>query len=104
MESGRFDVPWRSSDEEEDIFLGFSLEEVAEIRRRERQRRLRDVDREFEEIFEFGAHEGGTNSDVEILVSEEEEENEEEASHIKAKTKKSFNDQKFAKNLTRRPP
>ena len=34
---------------------------------------------------------------VEILVSEEEEENEEESSHIKAKTKKSFNDQKFAK-------
>ena len=95
MESGRFDVPWRSSDEEEDIFPGFSLEEVAEIRRRERQRRLRDVDREFEEI--FGAHEGGKNSDVEILVSEEEEENEEESSHIKAKTKKSFNDQKFAK-------
>ena len=76
MASGRFDVPWRSSDEEEDIFPGFSLEEVAEIRRRERQRRLRDV---------------------EILVSEEEEENEEESSHIKAKTKKSFNDQKFAK-------
>ena len=97
MTSGRFDVPWRSSDEEEDIFPGFSLEEVAEIRRRERQRRLRDVDREFEEIFEFGAHEGGKNSDVEILVSEEEEENEEESSHIKAKTKKSFNDQKFAK-------
>ena len=97
MASGRFDVPWRSSDEEEDIFPGFSLKEVAEIRRRERQRRLRDVDREFEEIFEFGAHEGGKNSDVEILVSEEEEENEEESSHIKAKTKKSFNDQKFAK-------
>ena len=85
MASGRFDVPWRSSDEE-DIFPGFSLEEVAEIRRQERQRRLRDVDREFE-IFEFGAHEGGTNSDVEILVSEEEEENVEESSHIKAKTK-----------------
>ena len=97
MTSGRFDVPWRSSDEEEDIFPGFSLEEVAEIRRRERQRRLRDVDREFEEIFEFGAHEGGKNSGVEILVGEEEEENEEESSHFKAKTKKSFNDQKFAK-------
>ena len=69
---------------------------MAEIRRRERQRRLRDVDREFE-IFELAAHEGGTNSDVEILVSEEEEENEEESSHIKANTKKSFNDQKFAK-------
>ena len=80
MASGRFDVPWRSSDEE-DIFSGFSLEEVAEIRRQERQRRLRGVHRE------FGAHEGGTNSDFEILVSKEEEENVEESSHIKAKTK-----------------
>lgn len=87
MASHRFDDASRSSDEEEEIFPGFTLEEVAEIRQ-ERQRRqqensLRDVDWEIEEIFDFGEHEGGTNSDVEIFGNEEEEQDDEEESDDK---------------------
>jgi len=59
-----------SSDEEE-VFAGFSVEEIAEIQQR---RQHQDFDREIEEMLD----ESGTNSDVEFFASGDEDDEEEE--------------------------
>ena len=57
------------------------MEDVTELRQR-RQRRLvqdlhEDVDREIEDFMDLGAHERGTDSDVELFASEDKGEEEE---------------------------
>ena len=84
MASGKFNNAPLSSDEEEEILAGFSVEDVAELqqRRRRLEQDLReDVDREIEEFMDFGAHERGTDSDVELFSSKDEGEEEEESNN-----------------------
>ena len=83
MVSGQCNNTPLSSDEEEEIFAGFSVEDVTELRQR-RQRQLEqdlleDVDREIEEFMDLRAHERGTDSDVELFGNEDEGEEEEES-------------------------
>ena len=70
--SNEFNVNPCSSDEEE-VFAGFSVEEIAEIRQR---RQHQDFNREIEEMFD----KSGANCDVEFFASggedDEEEDNE----------------------------
>ena len=68
MASNALNVNPYPSDEEE-VFAGFSVEEIAEI-----QQRRQDFDREIEEMFD----QSGTNSDVEIFVSGDEDDEEED--------------------------
>ena len=70
MASNEFNVNPYSSDKEE-VFPGFSVEEIAEIRQ---QRQHQDFNREIEEMF----HESGTNSAVEFFASEDEDDEEED--------------------------
>ena len=70
MASNEFNVNPYSSDKEE-VFAGFSVEEIAEIRP---QRQHQDFNREIEEMF----HESGTNSAVEFFASEDEDDEEED--------------------------
>ena len=68
MASYDFNINPYSSDEEE-VFAGFSVEEIAEIRQRRQHQ-----DREIEEMFD----ESGTNSDVEFFASGDEDDEEED--------------------------
>ena len=68
MASYDFNITPYSSDEEE-VFAGFSVEEIAEIRQRRQHQ-----DREIEEMFD----ESGTNSDVEFFASGDEDDEEED--------------------------
>ena len=70
MASYDFNVNPYSSDEEE-VFAGFSVEEIAEIRQR---RQHQDFDREIDEMFD----DSGTNSDVEFFASGDEDDEEED--------------------------
>ncbi|XP_044181437.1 piggyBac transposable element-derived protein 4-like [Acropora millepora] len=70
MASYDFNVNPYSSDEEE-VFAGFSVEEIAEIRQR---RQHQDFDRDIEEMFD----ESGKNSDVEFFASGDEDDEEED--------------------------
>ena len=80
MASGQCNNAPLSSDDEEEIFAGFSVEDVAELRqRRLEQDLLEDVDRETKEFMDLGAHKRGTDSDVEPFGSEDEGEEEEES-------------------------
>ena len=69
MASYDFNITPYSSNEEE-VFAGFSVEEIAEIRQRRQHQ-----DREIEEMFD----ESGTNSDVEFFASGDEDESNESA-------------------------
>ena len=80
MASGQCNNAPLSSDKEEEIFASFSVEDVAELRqRRLEQDLLEDVDREIEEFMDLGAHERGTDSDVELFGSEDKGKEEEES-------------------------
>ena len=68
MASYDFNITPYSSDEEE-VFAGFSVEEIAEIRQRRQHQ-----DRVIEEMFD----ESGTNSDVEFFASGDEDDEEED--------------------------
>lgn len=79
MASGEFNNASISSDEEEEIFAGFTVEEVAELRQRRQRQLEQDLRADVEEFKELGAHERGTDSDVELFASEDEGEEEEES-------------------------
>ena len=83
MASGQCNNAPLSSDEKEEIFAGFSVEDVAELRQRRQRRQeqdlLEDVDREIKEFMNLGAHERGTDSDVELLGTKHEGEEKEES-------------------------
>ena len=76
MASGEFNNASLSSDEEEEIFAGFTVEEVSELRQRQLEQDLRE---DVEEFMNLGAHKRGTYSDVELFASEEEEESDDNA-------------------------
>ena len=84
MASGRIDESRVSSDEEQEVFAGFTIEEIGDIRQarqtRQEQNLLRNMDGEIEEFFDLRPQERGSNSDVELYASEEEEEGDEESS------------------------
>lgn len=84
MASGRIDESQNSSDEEQVVFAGFTIEEIGNIRQarqtRQEQNLLRDVDSEIEDFFELRSQERGSNSDVELYASGEEEESDVETS------------------------
>ena len=73
MASGEFNNASLSSDEEEEIFAGFTVEEVSELRQRQLEQDLRE---DVEEFMNLGAHKRGTYSDVELFASEDEGEEE----------------------------
>ena len=81
MASGRIDESQVSSDEEQEVFAGFTIEEIGNIRqarqKRQEQNLLRNVDGEIEDFFALQSQERGSNSDVELYASEEEEVDEE---------------------------
>lgn len=79
MASGEFNNASLSSDEEEEIFAGFTVEEVAELRQRRQRQLEQDLREDVEEFMDLGAHERGTDSDVELFASEDEGEEEEES-------------------------
>lgn len=72
-----------SSDEEQEVFAGFTIKEIGDIRQarqtRQEQNLLRDVDSEIEDFFDLRPQERGSNSNVELYASEEEEEGDEES-------------------------
>lgn len=81
MASRSFDENHASSDEEQELFAGFTIEEIGQIMQdrqaRPDQQRLRDVDDQIEEFLDVRPTERGSNSDVELYASEEEEESDE---------------------------
>ena len=80
MASGEFNnASLSSDDEEEEIFAGFTVEEVAELRQRQQRQLEQDLREDVEEFMNLGAHERGTDSDVELFASEDEGEEEEQS-------------------------
>ena len=77
MASGRIDESQNSSDKEQEVFAGFTIEEIGDIRQArqtgQEQNLLRDVDSEIEDFFDLRPQERGSNSDVELYASREEE-------------------------------
>ena len=55
------------------------MEEVAELRQRRQTQLEQDLREDVEEFMDLGAHERGTDSDVELFASEDEGEEEEES-------------------------
>ena len=83
-----FDENPASSDEEQELFAGFTIEEIGQIRR-DREARLaqqqpHDLDDQIEEFLDLRPTERGSNSDVELYASEEEEEESNESSDEEA--------------------
>ena len=85
MASGRSDdLRWRNgdfpglSDEEEDFFAGFTVEEIGQMRqdrqRRRQQELLRDVDEEIDALIDQEPQESASNSDVEVFTDGGDEE------------------------------
>ena len=83
MASGRNDESQVSSDEEQEVFAGYTVEEISDIQQarqtRQEQNLLRNVDDEIEDFSDLPPQERGSNSDVELYASEEEEEGDEES-------------------------
>ena len=69
MASGRSDDFPSSSDEEEDFFASFTVEEIGQIRqyrqRRWEQESLRDADEEIDAVIDQQPQESKSNSEVE---------------------------------------
>ena len=59
MASDEFNNASLSSDEEEEIFAGFTVEEVAELRQRRQSQLEQDLREDVEEFMDLGAHERG---------------------------------------------
>lgn len=78
MGSGRSDDFPGSSDEEEDFFAGFTVEEIGQMRqdrqRRREQELLRDVDEEIDALIDQEPQESASNSDVEVFADDGDEE------------------------------
>ena len=81
MASGRIDESQVSSDEEQEVFAGFTIEEIGDMRQapqtRQEQNLLHYVDGKIEDFFDLRSQERGSNSDVELYASEEEKVDEE---------------------------
>ena len=77
MASGEFNNASLSSDEEEEIFAGFTVEEVAKLRQRRQRQLEQDLREDVKEFMDLGAHERGIDSDVQLFASEDEGEEEE---------------------------
>ena len=80
MASGRIDESQFSSDEEQEVFAGFTIKEIEKMRQarqaRLEQNLVRNVD-EMEDLYDLRSQERGSDSDVELYASEEEEESDE---------------------------
>ena len=78
MGSGRSDDFPGSSDEEEDFFAGFTVEEIGQMRqdrqRRREQELLRDVDEEIDTLIDQEPQESASNSGVEVFADDGDEE------------------------------
>ena len=76
MASGQSDELPSSSDDEENFFAGFTVEEISHIRqdrkRRQEQDLLRNVDNEIEALIEQQAEENGNNSDIDAIADDDE--------------------------------
>ena len=74
MASGRSDDFPGLSDEEEDFFAGFTVEEIDQMRqdhqRRRQQELLRDVDEEIDALIDQEPQESASNSDVEVFTDD----------------------------------
>ena len=86
MASGRIDESQVSSDEEEEVFAGFTIEEIGDIRQarqaRQEQKLLCNVDGEIKDFFDLRPQGRRSDSNVELHASEEgdEESSDEESS------------------------
>ena len=56
MASGEFNNALLSSDEEEEIFAGFTVEEVAKLRQRRQRQLEQDLREDVKEFMDLGAH------------------------------------------------
>ena len=78
MASGRSDEFLVSSDEEEDFFASFTVEEIGQMRqdcqRRREQESLCDVDEEIDTLIDQQPPESASNSDVEVFADDGDEE------------------------------
>ena len=79
MASGRIDESKFSSDEEQEVFPGFTIEEIDKIQQarqtQQEQNLLHNVDGEMEDSLDLPSQEKGSNSNVEVYAKEEEESN-----------------------------
>ena len=82
MASGRSDEFHVSSDEEDDFFAGFTVEEIGQMmqdrQRRREQGSLRDVDEEIDALIDQEPQESASNSDVEVFADDGDEESSDE--------------------------
>ena len=78
MASGRSDDFPGSTDEEEDFFAGFTVEEIGQMRqdrlRRREQELLRDVDEKIDALIDQEPQESVSNSDIEVFADDGDEE------------------------------
>ena len=86
MASGGSDGLSDSSDEEQDLFASFTVEEISEMRqdrqRRREQGSLRDVDEEIDILIDQQPQESASNSDVEVFVDDGDEESSESSDEL----------------------
>ena len=79
MDSERIDESQFSSDEEQEVFAGFTIEEIDKIQQahqtQQEQNLLHNVDGEMEDSLDLPSQEKGNNSNVEVYAKEEEESN-----------------------------
>ena len=86
MAAGRSDEFSGSSDEEEDFFAGFTVEEIGQMRQ-DRQRRweqesLRDGNEEIDSLIDQQPQESPSNSDVEVFADDSNEESGESSNEL----------------------
>lgn len=83
MASGRIDESQVSSDEEQEVFPGFTIKKIGNIQQarqtQQEQNLLCNVYGEIKDFFGLQPQERGSNSDVELYASGEEEEGDEES-------------------------
>ena len=86
MASGRSDDFPSSSDEEEDFFASFTVEEIGQIRqyrqRRWEQESLRDGNEEIDSLIDQQPQESPSNSDVEVFADDSNEESGESSNEL----------------------
>lgn len=79
MASGRIDESQFSSNEEQEVFAGFTIEEIDKIQQarqtQQEQNLLHNVDGKMEDSLDLPSQEKGSNSNVEVYAKEEEESN-----------------------------
>ena len=88
MASGRIDESQLSSDEEQEVFAGFTIKGIEKMQQAhqawQEQNLLHNVDNDRKDFFNLRSQERGSDSDVELYASDEEEESDESSNEESA--------------------